>query len=128
MISSQELSDSHRRILVVDDEPAVRVFLAAFLEQYEFAVRTAPDSTSALALLQAEPVDVILVDLNMPGISGVEMAVEVRRINPHIPIALITGTPAAVQPVTLKQTGISLVFAKPFNLDELLAWLRSLPH
>jgi DNA-binding response OmpR family regulator len=62
----------------------------------------------------------------MPGISGLDMAVEVRRTNSQIPIALITGTPMAIQPMPLQQTGISRVFAKPFNLEELLAWLRAL--
>jgi DNA-binding response OmpR family regulator len=62
----------------------------------------------------------------MPGISGLDMAVEVRRTNPHIPMALITATPMAVQPMVLQQTKISRVFVKPFNLEELLAWLRAL--
>lgn len=127
MVSSPGSPDARRRVLVVDDESAIRVFLAAFLEQYEFTVRTAPDGASALALLQAEPVEVILVDLHMPGISGLEMAVEVRRTHPHIPMALITGTPGAIQPTTLKQARISRVFTKPFNLEDLLAWLRALP-
>jgi len=70
---------------------------------------------------------VILVDLQMPGLSGLDMAAEVRQTNPSIPMALITATPMAVPPVALKQTGISRVFVKPFNLEELLAWLKALP-
>jgi DNA-binding response OmpR family regulator len=127
MVSGQEPLDLRRYILVVDDESAIRMFLTTFLERYGFAVRTAPDGASALALLQAEHVDAILVDLQMPGISGLDMAAEVRRTNPSIPIALITGTPMAVQLVTLKQTRINRVFVKPFDLEDLLAWLRALP-
>lgn len=125
--SSQGLPGVRRRVLVVDDEAAIRKLLATFLEQYECAVHTVPDGASALALLQAKHVDVILMDLQMPGISGLDLAVEVRQTNPHIPIALITGTPIAIQPATLRQTGISWVFAKPFDLEELLAWLKVLP-
>ena len=128
LVSSQQPLDSctRRRVLVVDDEPAIRALLTTFLEHHGFAVDTAPDGMSALALLQTEHVDVILVDLHMPGISGLDMAVEVRRTNSHIPMALITATPMAVQPMALQQTKISRVFVKPFNLEELLAWLRAL--
>jgi DNA-binding response OmpR family regulator len=126
MASRQGRPDSRRRVLVVDDEAAIRTLLTVFLESRQFAVRTAPDGASALALLQTEPAEVILVDWHMPGISGLDMAVEVRRTNPHIPIALMTGTPRAIQPSTLQQAGISRIFVKPFDLEELLAWIRAL--
>jgi two-component system, OmpR family, alkaline phosphatase synthesis response regulator PhoP len=126
MVSSQGLPVLRRRVLVVDDESAIREVLATFLEQYEFAVHTVPDGASALALLQTEYVDVILVDLQMPGISGLEMAVEVRKTNPYILMALITGSPMAIQPASLRQAGISRVFAKPFDLEALIAWLQTL--
>jgi DNA-binding response OmpR family regulator len=126
MVSHQGRPDPRRRVLVVDDEEAIRTLLTVFLESREFAVRTAPDGASALALLQTEPAEVILVDWHMPGISGLDMAVEVRRTNPHIPIALMTGTPRAIQPATLQQVGISRMFVKPFDLEELLAWIRTL--
>src|SRR5215510_2402486 len=127
MVSSKRLPALRRHILVVDDEFAIREVLTTFLEQYEFAVHTAPDGTSALALLQTEHVDMILVDWHMPGISGLEMALEVHKTNPFIPIALITGTPMALQPAALRQAGISRVFAKPFDLEALVAWLQAVP-
>jgi CheY-like chemotaxis protein len=127
MVNSQGLPVMRRRVLVVDDASAIRELLATVLEEYEFVVHTVPDGASALALLQTEPVDVILVDLQMPGLSGLEMAVEVHKTNPHIPMALITGTPMAIQPTSLRQTGISRVFAKPFDLEALVAWLQALP-
>lgn len=116
-----------RRILVVDDEAAIREFLSTFLESHGFAVCTASDGISALALLQAEPIEVLLMDFRMPGLNGLELAIEVRRTDPHLPLALITGTPEAIHPTTLKKTGISRVFAKPFDLAALLTWLRTLP-
>jgi len=112
---------------VVDDEFAIREVLTTFLEQHEFIVHAAPDGTSALAFLQTERVDVILVDWHMPGISGLEMALEVHKTNPSIPMALITGTPMALQPAPLRQAGISRLFAKPFDLEALVAWLQALP-
>ena len=127
MVNSQWLPVVRRRVLVVDDASAIREILATILEQYEFIVHTVPDGTSALALLQTEPVDVILVDLQMPGISGLEMALEVHKTNPYIPIALITGAPMAIQSAPLRQAGISRMFGKPVDLEALVAWLRALP-
>jgi DNA-binding response OmpR family regulator len=101
--------------------------LTTFLERYGFAVHAAPDGASALALLRAEHVDVILVDWQMPDINGLDMAAAVRQTNSHIPMALITATPMAIPPMALRQTGISKVFVKPFDLEELLAWLQALP-
>jgi DNA-binding response OmpR family regulator len=128
MVSSQGPPDAHRHVLVVDDDAAIREVLATLLEEYEFIVRTAPDGANALALLQAEHIDVILVDLQMSGISGLEMACEVHKTKPHIPMALMTGIPKAIQPVTLRPTGISRVFAKPLDLEALVAWLQALPR
>ena len=105
----------------------IRDFLSTFLEAHGFVVCTASDGTSALALLQAESIEVLLVDLQMPGLSGIEVAIEVRRTAPHLPLALITGTPEAIPPAMLTQTGISRVFTKPFDLTELLTWLKTLP-
>jgi phosphoserine phosphatase RsbU/P len=127
MVSSQGLPVLRRRVLVVDDESAIREVLATFLEQYEFVVHTVPDGASALALLQTEPVDVILVDWQMPGVSGLEMALVVHKTNPYIPMALMTGAPMAIQPAPLRQAGISRVFAKPLDLKALVAWLQELP-
>jgi len=111
----------------VDDDAAIREILAIVLEEYACAVYTVPDGASALALLQNAHVDVILVDWQMPGLSGLEMALEVHKTTPSIPLALMTGTPLALQPAPLRHAGISRVFAKPFDLEALVAWLQALP-
>ena len=127
LVNSQGQPVGRRHVLVVDDDPAIREFLATVLDQYEFVVHTVPDGASALARLQTEPVDVMLVDVQMPGLSGLEMAREVHKTNPSIPMALITGTPMAVPPAPLRPAGISRVFAKPFDLEALIAWLQAVP-
>jgi DNA-binding response OmpR family regulator len=112
---------------VVDDDPAVREFLTAFLEQQDFEVRTAQDGRTALAVFHAEPFDLILVDFQMPDMTGLEMVNEVRQTDPHIPVALITGMAPAIDPAAAVQAGISRIFPKPVSLDELSAWIHSLP-
>ena len=129
MDRSQALPGPRRRGLVVDDDPAVRELLTVFLEGRDFEVRTAPDGPTGLAAFNAEPFDLILVDFQMPGMTGLEMAAEVRRTDLHIPIALITGIANTLEAEAVAQAGIIHTFPKPFDLNELANWLRSLfPH
>ena len=97
-----------------------------FLEQLDFEVHTAPDGTTGLQAFHAQHFDLILVDFQMPGITGLEMASEVRKTDPHIPIALITGTANAIEAASITQAGITRAFQKPFSLEELWTWIKSL--
>jgi DNA-binding response OmpR family regulator len=126
MATGQKLPERRGRVLVADDDPAVRALLIDFLEQQAFEVRAVPDGQTALETFYTEHFDLILVDFRMPGITGLEMATEVRKTAPHIPIALITGTVNAVDSVAIAQAGINRTFLKPFSLDELSSWLGSL--
>jgi DNA-binding response OmpR family regulator len=112
---------------VVDDDPAIRELLTEFLEQQDFEVRTAPDGQSGLAAFDMERFDLLLVDLQMPGMTGLEMAAEVRRRNPTIPIALITGSRDTLVAGIMAQAGVNRTFTKPFNLGDLANWIASLP-
>jgi CheY-like chemotaxis protein len=126
MDRSQALPGPRRRGLVVDDEPAIRELLTVFLEGLDFEVRTAPDGPAGLAAFNAEPFDLILVDFQMPGMTGLEMAAEVRRTDLQIPIALITGIVDMLEAAAVAQASTIHTFAKPFDLNELANWLQSL--
>ena len=126
MATSRELPVSRGRVLVVDDDPAIRTFLTDFLEQLNFLVRAVPNGATALDVFHTEPFDLILVDLQMPGMTGLEVAAEIRKTAPHIPIALMTGTYNTLDHEAIIQAGINHTFAKPFNLDDLSLWLSSL--
>lgn len=123
---SQELPDPRRRVLVVDDDPAIRAFLTDFLEQQDFEVRTTQDGRTALAVFDTERFDLLLVDFQMPGMTGLEVATKVRKTDPDIPIGLITGTASTLEAEAVVQAGVSRVFPKPFSLEELSLWIHSL--
>jgi DNA-binding response OmpR family regulator len=125
--SSQALSEPRRRALVVDDDPAVRALLTDFLEQQDFEVRTSQDGRTGLTVFHAEHFDLILVDFQMPDMTGLEMATEVRQTDPDIPIALITGMAHTLDTTAVIQAGISRIFPKPISLEELAVWIHSLP-
>jgi CheY-like chemotaxis protein len=109
------------RVLVVDDEPAVRTIMADLLEQAGFAVRVAPDGPTALAIFHGDPFDVIFLDLLMPGMSGLELAAALRKADARIPIVLVTGHASLLEAVVIAQTGIDWVLSKPFSLDDLIS-------
>ena len=126
MDRSQKQPTPRGRILVVDDDAAVRAFLAEFLEQQNFEVRTAQDGRQALTLFQTESFDIIFVDFQMPLMTGLEMTAKVRQTHPHIPIALATGTANALDTEMVARAGITRMFQKPFDLEALSSWIRSL--
>jgi DNA-binding response OmpR family regulator len=72
-------------ILVVDDERSIRNTLKDFLELEGHTVETAAEAESALAILQSKPMDVILTDIILPRVSGVELLRRIRAISSHVP-------------------------------------------
>lgn len=79
------------RILVVDDEPSLLLTLAANLELEGFDVATAEGGPQALALVRQQPFDLVLSDVRMPGMNGVELFREIRKLCPNQPVILITA-------------------------------------
>ena len=121
-----ESRDARGRILVVDDDPDIRTILEDFLTNQGFVVRTASDGHTALALYSAEPFDALLVDLQMPDMTGLQVARAVREKNLQIPLALVTGSTHVLAREELERIGINHLFAKPFDLKEIVRWLASL--
>ncbi len=102
------------RILVVDDDPEVRHVTVSFLEGFGYDETEAPDGAAALDLLTRERFDLVLADLAMPGMSGVELAAAVRALVPGLPVLILTGHADAMQiPDDLP------VLAKPFRSADL---------
>jgi signal transduction histidine kinase len=108
------------RVLVVDDEAGVRAVLRELLGGEGYTVIDAPDGPSGLALCEKEPVDVVLSDVSMPGMSGWEMAEACRARFPDVPIGLITGWGDHLDPAKLARHGVRFVVAKPFEAAEVL--------
>ena len=112
-------------VLVVDDEVSVRTMLSYLLCQESLRVCLASDGPTALALLQFEPIDVVLTDYQMPGMTGLELARAIRAAHATLPIALMSGLANLIAKIDLEAAGIDKVFIKPFDIFELLDWIRS---
>ncbi len=127
MDSKHDAQERRMRVLVVDDDPAIRLLLDRFLDQENCEVETAPDGEIALEFFQAGHFDVLMVDYQLPGMTGLDVMEMVRQQNPRIPIALITGVAYALEGIDLQQAGVTQLFTKPFDLYDIADWLRSLP-
>ena len=81
------------RVLIVDDEKSIRLTLRAFLEADGYEVEVAPDATLALAMLEESVFDVVVSDIILPGVSGVELLSQIRERDMLVQVIMMTGDP-----------------------------------
>ena len=112
------------RILVVDDEEMIRDLLHDFLRLERYTPLLASSVDAALKIIQSEPVDAIVTDIMMPGKTGIDLLVEVKRDHAHIPVIMITGLSQRFGPRDVIAMGADGYFVKPFHNVELIFTLR----
>jgi two-component system response regulator PilR (NtrC family) len=103
-------------ILVVDDDDVIRDTLCELLSG-EYACQTADTAEQALTKLQAQPFDVVLTDISMPGLTGMELLSRVRRLYPDTPVIIISGLADEEQAQSLIELGAFDYLLKPFRLE-----------
>jgi two-component system KDP operon response regulator KdpE len=113
------------RVLLVDDESAIRRALRPPLAELGFQVVEASRGEEALQLLRSGPVDVVLLDVNMPGIGGVETLRRIRAVAPRLPVIMLTVRDAEEEKVEALELGADDYVTKPFSTRELIARLRA---
>ncbi len=115
------------RVLVVDDEPSARSGLEKLLKQEGFSVETAEDGKSALELATERPPDIVVTDLKMPQMDGVELLTRLREQDPHIPVIVVTAFGEVASAVSAMRAGAEDYLTKPVDFDALtLALERAL--
>lgn len=114
------------RVLVVEDRPSVLKVMATILEG-GYQVATASDGSSALSLIDEHPVDLVLADVRMPGVSGFDVLQAVRRRSPRTAVVLMTAYANIPDAVEAMRSGADDYIAKPLDADEIaLAVARAL--
>ena len=106
-------------ILVVDDEPAQRRLLGDFLGSLGFHVREAASAEEALAAIERQQPAMVLLDVRLPGMDGMECLANIRRIAVDLPVLLITAYADLRQAVSAMKSGADDYLAKPIDLEEL---------
>jgi len=109
------------RILLVDDEPGLRVTLAANLELEGFDVIEADCGAQALAQLESHAVDVVLTDIRMPGMNGVELFQIIKRTYPDLPVVLSTAFTVEALVRNVMRDGAFTVLPKPSDVGHVVA-------
>lgn len=113
------------RVLVVDDEPAIRRFLRTSLDAQGFNITEAPDARTALAMMGRNTVDVLVLDLGLPDMDGLDVIRTLREKGSSVPIIVLSSRSDEVAKVRALDLGADDYVTKPFGVDELLARIRA---
>ena len=113
-----------KQILVVDDEPNLRRVLKAQLERDRYDVHTAEDGEQGLKVLSDHHIDLVITDLRMPKVDGMELLRRARQLEPELPIVMITAHGTVDNAVEALKTGAFDYITKPFDQDEVRMIVR----
>ena len=113
------------RVLVVDDDPTISDVVRRYLEQDGHHVRLAADGAAGLAAVQAQRPDLVVLDVMMPGLSGIEVCRRLRRHLPDLPIVMLTALGDEADRIVGLEVGADDYVTKPFSPRELMLRIRS---
>jgi signal transduction histidine kinase/ActR/RegA family two-component response regulator len=116
------------RILVVDDHPDVLIAVRRFLEQAGAVVATAGDGHEALQTFKSGAFDILLMDLRMPRMDGIQVTRLLRSEGYSLPIVALSADPAASQRAEAMEAGCDLCLSKPFSMEELIGAVSLMLH
>ncbi|MBI3070744.1 MAG: sigma-54-dependent Fis family transcriptional regulator [Deltaproteobacteria bacterium] len=122
-------TEDRERVLIVDDEAGVRIFLQDLLSRSGYTTTAVHDGPSALNLLERTPFDLVLADISMTPMDGIELTRRIKETDPQVAVVLMTGYPSIENAVMGIKEGASDYLTKPFTPDTLRITLKkSLEH
>jgi len=114
-----------RKIVLVEDDDDTRTLLKFLLESEGYNVTTADDGHRAMEIIESMQPDILITDLMMPKVSGLDLIRRTRQLHPSIPILLLSGNGDVIRCDAL-EAGANKIFVKPFDTDELLKTVKAL--
>ena len=109
-----------KRILIVDDEKLIRWSLERDLSESGYETVSADNGGKAISILQSEIVDMVLLDIRLPDMSGIDVLRQIKEQNPDMPVVMITADDAVKTAITCMKTGAYDYMIKPFDLEEVI--------
>jgi two-component system phosphate regulon response regulator OmpR len=119
------MSDQHKKILVVDDDVRLRELLQRYLTEQEYTVKVASDAKEMDAMLAVEAIDLLVLDLMLPGEDGLSICRRIRASGTLLPIIMLTARGDEVDRIIGLEMGADDYLPKPFNPRELLARINA---
>src|SRR3954468_18159154 len=116
---------TNQTVLVVEDESSIALFVALYLKNAGYSVRTAANGSEALAQFQASAPAIIVLDLMLPDIDGIEVCRRIRKSS-DVPILMLTARDEDVDKIIGLEVGADDYLTKPFNPRELVARVKSI--
>jgi DNA-binding response OmpR family regulator len=113
-------------VLIIDDDCSMRLTLSVIVEDEGYQVLTAADGDEGLTLVRASAVDVAVVDMKMPGLSGDEVCAAIKAVRPSTEVIMITAHVADDMADRAMVAGAHSIIYKPLDIDELLARISEL--
>ena len=120
------MQETQKHILVVDDDTRLRSLLQRYLREQGFLVSAAKDAKDALLFLDVYKVDIMIVDVMMPNMTGIEFLKKIRKDNNQIPVILLTAMGEAQDRITGLETGADDYVPKPFEPKELVLRINNI--
>jgi two-component system response regulator HydG len=121
LMNANEPGQQPGRILLVDDDPALGGYLMRVLRKRGFEVTHELDSAAALRSLEAGPWDLLITDIELPGMTGLELLERVHQLHPDLPVAVLTGNPTIDYAVSALRSSAAEFLQKPITADDLVA-------
>ena len=115
-----------RCLLLIDDDAACRTTIAFLLQRLGHTVTAAENGSVGLTILRQMPVDVVMTDLNMPGLTGWDVARLAKAMRPRLPVVLVTGCAHAISPDQLELQFVDAILPKPFGVAAMQAVIGAL--
>jgi DNA-binding NtrC family response regulator len=128
MNSSTNINPAKLHILILDDEPIVGKRLKPAFLKAGYEVETFIDSTDAMARVLNNKFDIVITDLKMEGVSGMEFLTQVKERSPHTEIIVITGFATLEASKESLQKGVFGFVAKPFKIEDILKMVQQLKN
>ena len=113
------MNPSQKKILIVDDEEDVRLFLADFIMERDYRVDTAGDGEEAVAKFEKGKYDLVFLDIMMPGMDGIACLEKIKKLSPSTPVIMITALKDEGRMNAAKKLGAAQYVVKPFSLNYL---------
>jgi len=107
------------RILIVDDEESHRIMLRAVLQEEGYEISEAADGSEAVKMVEQDPFDLVLLDMRMTTMDGIEALTEIRKISPRVPVLIMTAYASVKTAVEALKAGAFDYLTKPLDLEEL---------